>query len=139
MPDNPRIIQLLLLEDNPDDVFLFKAALKRLRDVQFELVQVDRLSEALQAFREKTFDIVIADLNVPDSIGLPTIQRLIEDANSVPVIALTGWEDPSLGAQLLEEGVFGHWSKDRLDGPSLANAILNAVIKAGLLDRSKTV
>ena len=137
MTANPRTIHLLLLEDNPDDVFLFKMAVKRLGEVQFEITLAERLSEAIQIFGEKPIDLAIADLNLPDSCGLATVRSLMQSAEGVPIIALTGWADPELGTQLVNEGVFGHWSKDRLNGPNLASEILNAIMRAGLMDHDR--
>ena len=129
MPINSTIIRLLVLEDNPDDVFLLRTSLRRLPEVQFEIVEVVRVEDAIQALRENTIDAVISDLNLPDSVGVATVRELVANAAGVPIVALTGWEDPVLGAELLQEGVACYWSKDRINGVDLVNAILKIVMQ----------
>ncbi len=119
-------IHLLLVEDNPDDVFLFRASLKKFTDADITVVDVSRVREAIAMMTSRSFDLVVTDLNVPDSVGIETVRKLITKADGVPVIALTGWDDPLLGAQLVEEGVRCYWSKDRLSGIDLAQAIVAA-------------
>ena len=127
MPADRRIIRLLLLEDNPDDVFLLRAALMKHRQVKFEIVHCERLKEAVEVLGSETFDVVVTDLNVPDSVGVETVKELTNLARELPVIALTGWEDPALGARLIQEGATAYWSKDRIGGSELSEAITNTV------------
>jgi DNA-binding NarL/FixJ family response regulator len=133
MPVNQPVIEVLLVEDNPDDVFLFKAAMARIRDRRFCVSHADRLSNALERLRVSTPDVVVTDLNLPDSLGTMTVKLLVENADATPVIALTGWEDPVLGAQLIDEGASAFWSKDRLIGTDLPKAIV------ALLEQSRSL
>ncbi|MBA4150195.1 MAG: response regulator [Verrucomicrobia bacterium] len=116
-------IRMLLVEDNPTDAFLLNAALSKASDWKFELVIVQRLQEAGAAFEEHSLDGVITDLNLPDSVGLDTVRELVKLADGLPILALTGWEDPIFGARLIEEGATSYWSKDRIRGPDFPNAI----------------
>ena len=120
-------IRVLLLEDNPDDIFLFKASLSRVHGRDFEIVEADRVEDALSIIADQSFDIIVTDLNLPDSVGIETVKRLVHHAGMVPIVALTGWEDSVLGAQLIEDGAFAYWSKDRIAGPDLPSALVRIV------------
>jgi DNA-binding NarL/FixJ family response regulator len=85
------------------------------------------LRDALTVLDEQSVDVVITDLQLPDSVGVATLQRLVENAGSLPIIALTGYDDPTLGARLLEEGAHCYWSKDRISDRALPNAIIETI------------
>jgi DNA-binding NarL/FixJ family response regulator len=127
MPAERQTIRILLIEDNPDDIFLFRATLSRVRHLDFEIIEADRIEQALALINENSLDIIVSDLNLPDSIGTDTVKRLVHHAGMVPIVALTGWEDPVLGAQLIEDGAYAYWSKDRITGSDLPNAIVQVV------------
>ena len=63
-------IRVLLVEDNPGDA---RFILEMLRDVQadlFALEQVDRLAPALERLSRAAVDVVLLDLDLPDSKGI---------------------------------------------------------------------
>ena len=122
-----RIIRILLLEDNPDDLFLLRAALSKVQTHHFALFQADRLKDAVELLREQPVDVVLADLHLPDSAGLDTVKNLVRNSDSVPIIVLTGYDDEALGATALTEGAFGFLSKDDFNSPRLPQAIDRAV------------
>jgi len=48
------------------------------------------VAEALSAFGNAKFDLVITDMNMPDRTGLDLLRRLREDGSTVPVICVSG-------------------------------------------------
>src|SRR5205823_2728530 len=56
-------------------------------------------SEALAAFAEKRFDLVITDLGLPGMSGEELARTIAAQSPQTPVVLLTGWAD-----QLLAEG-----------------------------------
>ena len=117
-------IRILMVEDNPSDVFLFKAGLSKAPELTFDLLHCERLAEALRTLRREHIDLIISDLNLPDSIGVATVQQLVAAKPDVPIVVLTGWEDPVTGAQVIREGARHYWSKDRLFGSDLAATLV---------------
>src|SRR5262245_37967990 len=65
----PRL-KVLLVEDNPGDAELVRAALAEVSWASFETDAVERFSEALGALARTTYDVVLLDLSLPDSHGL---------------------------------------------------------------------
>jgi phosphoserine phosphatase RsbU/P len=127
MPADQKVIRLLLVEDNPADAFLLKTSLTKARDVNFELTIVQRLKDAIAVLEENSVDAVVTDLNLPDSLGVETVKQLVKIAGGLPIIALTGWDDPVLGARLIDEGARCYWSKDRIIDIDLPNAIAQTI------------
>ena len=62
--------------------------------------------------RDQEINIVLLDLNLPDSSGLNTITELRKTAPNVPLVVMTGLDDPLFGTQCIEKGADDFLSKD---------------------------
>ena len=72
--NQPQSVWLLLIEDNPDDVRLLKTLLQE--QANYHIHQFPRLTPALEWLQQHQPDIVLLDLQLPDSNGLDTLQTL---------------------------------------------------------------
>jgi diguanylate cyclase (GGDEF)-like protein len=116
-------LQLLLVEDNPGDALLFMRQLPAQGAV---VTHATRLKEALQQLHERTFDVIVTDLSLPDARGLDAVMRLQEAAPDVTVVVLTGLDDEALSLQLVECGAQDCLLKGRLDGQRLVRSLRQA-------------
>lgn len=87
-------IKVLLVEDNPVDARLAAALLGA--DGEFQLIHVERLSEATRQLSEQHFDAVLLDLMLPDSSGMATIGGVQERAPEVPIVVYSGFGDEDI-------------------------------------------
>lgn len=53
---------------------------------------------------ETTYDVVLLDLNLPDSAGLETLDSVTEVDSSVAIVVLTGVGDQQLGREAVDKG-----------------------------------
>ena len=53
---------------------------------------------------EPTYDVVLLDLNLPDSAGLETLDSVTEVDSSVAIVVLTGVGDQQLGREAVDRG-----------------------------------
>jgi DNA-binding response OmpR family regulator len=81
-------LHILVVEDNPTDVFLLKKALEEVQTLKIVLTQAKRLDEALQHLQDKSFDVVLLDLGLPDSQGLETFKRMHREHSKNPILIL---------------------------------------------------
>lgn len=93
----------------------------------FDLVQAERLDEAIRHLQTQNFDVVISDLTLPDSQGLETFQRLHEAAGQVPLLVLSGTDDEALAVSAVREGAQDYLVKGRVDAHGLHRAISYAI------------
>lgn len=119
--------RVLLVEDSPTDALLLEAALRESKAVRFEVERVERLSAAIERLRAHCYDVVVADLNLPDSDGPATVRRVRRAAGDTPVIVLTIVDDEQTGRELLHEGAKDCLVKGELGGRALARAIRQAM------------
>ncbi len=115
-------IRVLLFEDTPEDACLVAALLERARD-PFHLEVAPSLAAALDRLATGGIDVLLLDLNLPDSRGLETFERAQDHSPTVPVLVLTALADEGLADQAIRQGAQDYILKDRLDSSLLIRAI----------------
>jgi len=99
------VSRILLIEDNPADRRLIQEGLAEDRERQCMVTVAGNLAEAVDYLRQPAaFDLVLLDLNLPDSQGMETIDRVRVHANGLPVVVLTGMGDEEFGVDALKRG-----------------------------------
>ena len=117
------IIKLLILEDNPDDFFLLKEAVESSEDMNFEILHAHRLAQAIYTLKEQSADVVILDLQVPDSTGLETFRTFHGEFPHIPVVIMTGTKDYRIAIEAVQNGAQDYLNK----GESSASAIIRTI------------
>ena len=110
---------VLIVEDDPSCARLVVAFLEQAA-WDFEVGMVTRLAEALLL---PDLDLVLLDLNLPDSSGLPTVDAIVAAMPGVPVVVLTGIDDDRLAAAAIQSGARGFVRKDVLTRERLLDVI----------------
>ena len=77
-------------------------------------------------------DLVLLDLNLPDSPGLGTFERLHQHAPLVPIIILTGIQDEALAASTIQQGAQDYLVKGQVECNALVRSVSNAIERARL-------
>jgi signal transduction histidine kinase len=133
-------IKILLVEDNPYDAELLREMLLGVSTVQFEWVHVTLLGDALKRLREDTFDAILLDLSLPDSLGQETLAKAYAQAHDTPIVVLTGHSDEAMAIRTVHQGAQDYLVKGQVDGPTLVRAIRYAIERHRLiteLDRGR--
>jgi signal transduction histidine kinase len=121
---------LLLVEDNPSDArlieeYLLEGQWGRTAGEVPELRRVDRLSDGIEAQDGET-DLVLLDLELPDSTGLDTLQSMIAVTESTPIVVLTGLDDQR-GVRAVEQGAQDYLVKGDVSPALLRRTIQYAI------------
>ncbi len=116
-----RTVRLLVVEDQPADVALLKRMLASVKLIRFTFSEVSTLEAAKSHLGH--VDIVLLDLNLPDSAGLDTLRTLRAYDAVVPVVLLTGVHDRDISVAALREGAQDYLVKDQIDAPILGRAL----------------
>ena len=127
------IIKILLVEDNPADIRLVDIHLKASFGDGYALSTYSYLSAVLKLSKANTFDIIILDLSLPDSIGLEGLTKVSEKFSGCPIIILTGLADESMGVQALKLGAQDYLIKGKASAHSLRRSINFALQRHKLL------
>ena len=123
MSGEPPPLQILVIEDNPGDIFLLKEFL-RATDLAIEKIyEASRLSDGLAILGTEHIDLVFLDLSLPDSYGLESYIGLGWQAQRLPVVLLTGLTDTKVALQALAMGAQDYLIKGDFDEKLLSRAI----------------
>jgi PAS domain S-box-containing protein len=124
--NTPGRTAVLLVEDSAVDARLVTGLLQHAGSSQFSVTQVTTLKEALLCLGRAEIDVVILDLNLPDSEGLETLRRVLRRIPRVPIVVLTG-TDEAVGLQAMREGAQDYIPKGQLQAPLLARSVRYAL------------
>ena len=119
--------RVLLVEDSDDYASLVRAALAK--DGSFELDRSRRLDEALRCLERKDYDAMLADLSLPDGQGAYTIECVCALAHDLPVLVLTGSDDPELIQMAFRNGAQDYLVKGQINPKGLPTAIRRAIVR----------
>ena len=122
MQNNP-CIRVLLVEDSQSDAELFEIYLEQVRSADYQIQVAETLADGTAALQSRSVDIVLADLNLPDSFGIDTCRKLHAAAPAVPIIVLTGLADEEKALEAMQVGAQDYLVKGEIDGNVLARAI----------------
>ena len=123
---------VLLIEDNPGDADLVRLRLVESKS-EVQVNCVPRLSDALACLDLETPELVLLDLNLPDSHGAETFRRIRQKSPDVPVVILSGRDDPALAVKAVQQGVQDYLVKSDVTSKQLERALRYAVERQGLL------
>jgi CheY-like chemotaxis protein len=115
-----------------DEIELLKPHILFLESKGYNVVAVNNGASAVDENREKDFDIIFLDENMPGITGLEALSRIKKDKPHVPVVMITKSEEE----HIMEEAIGSNIS-DYLIKPVNPNQILLSIKKN--LDKSKLV
>jgi two-component system, cell cycle response regulator len=132
-------LTVLLVEDNPGDARLIQEALADTMGGHCTLVHVDRLSAAQHRLAVEPFDVILLDLQLPDSSGITTFDRVQAGATDVPVVVLTGLSDEGMAMQAVQRGAQDYLVKGDVEGDGVMRALRYAVERHRVLAATRTL
>lgn len=110
---NTEVRPILLVEDEPADARIIQTVLAG-NSMQYPVVHVERLSEALTRLTQQEFAVVLLDLSLPDSSGFDTIRPILTQVPHVPIIVLTGLDDEEMAIKAVQEGAQDYLVKGQM-------------------------
>jgi signal transduction histidine kinase/DNA-binding response OmpR family regulator len=118
-----KAIKVLLVEDNPGDARLIREMLAEAWGRSLALEWVPRLAEGLERLKRDEIDLVLLDLDLPDSSGLDTFLKAHAQAPGVPFVVLTGLADETLAFTAVRQGAQDYLFKGEINPQLLRRAI----------------
>lgn len=123
VPENTPLLSILIVEDNPGDLFLLEETL-RLTRLPFENVfKASSAAAAIDALSKHNISVVLLDLSLPDSSGFNSYSQIEAHASSIPIIVLTGLADTELALETMSSGAQDYLIKGEFDERLLAKSI----------------
>jgi PAS domain S-box-containing protein len=119
-----RKVNILLVDDDPLDRRLVEVTLARSNtSVQYNVETAGTLSEATKRLSNGSYDVLLLDLNLPDSSGIDTVQKAQDTNSDASIVVLTGLDDEEMGLEAIRRGAEDYLIK----GKSLEHILVRTI------------
>lgn len=121
--------KILMVEDDDSYFLLIQEMLSCSLANEFEVQRLDSLGNALDYLTRESADIVLLDLNLPDSQGIETFNRLSAGIPQTPIVILSGGEDVELAVEAVHGGAEDYLVKGQVNGDLLIRVLHYALAR----------
>jgi two-component system sensor histidine kinase UhpB len=119
----PDQLSILVVEDNPADLFLIEEMLRASTLRIKNIYSSDRASGASDLLKEHDISLVILDLSLPDSFGIDSFLKIKAVTQKIPVIILTGLTDSEVALETLKQGAQDYLVKGEFNTALLVKCV----------------
>lgn len=135
MSQTDKSVNVLIVDDDELDRKLVKLILTKAANlIRFSVKSAQTLTKALEILVGGAFDIILLDLNLPDSRGMETVRKIFDTAPDVPIVVLTGLDDEDAGIEAIRSGAEDYLVK----GEGLEYTLVRTIRYAIERKKSKT-
>jgi two-component system, NarL family, sensor histidine kinase UhpB len=128
---------ILIVEDNPADRKIIDRYIKAFQTA-CESHFCESLTEAQEWLNHQTPDMMLLDLNLPDSLDTDTLQIVSTMAKNLPIIVLTGHNNQDIALRSIQQGFQDFLRKGEFDERILEKTILFSLERYAILQRLDT-
>jgi len=122
-------MKILIVEDSRSERELLKYLLESRFQAAAKFREAQNLETAYQYLSRGDIDCVILDLQLPDSTGKETFEKLTEKFPEVPVVVMTNNKDRNLALEMIQHGAQEFIIKNFTDEEELFRRVLFAIEK----------
>ena len=118
---------VLLVEDSLIDAQLIRRLLRRVTSSYYRVTHVRTLNDAVLSAEDVVPDVILADLNLPDSRGTETVASIQTSYPDIPLVVVSAWEDEAISLRSVKAGAQDYLVKGHIDGANLHRVIRYAI------------
>jgi DNA-binding NtrC family response regulator len=106
--ENESVVSVLVMED---EFNVAKAIEMVLREEGYKVITAMNGQDALEQFQGKSFDLLVADLRLPDVNGMDVIRKVRTDWPDTAVIVITGYPGVDTAVEAMKLGALDYLPK----------------------------
>ncbi len=123
MPDAPPLLTILVVEDNPADLFVLEGLLWKTRLNIEKIARANSFGEAVLLLEKNRPHLILLDLSLTDSAGIDSFEHINQIASDIPIIVLTGLADMEMALETMSKGAQDYLVKGEFEEKLLAKSI----------------
>jgi PAS domain S-box-containing protein len=124
--------KILVVDDEAD---VLRPVCDFLSESGYEVTGYSSSAEALNALEERTFDLLLTDLIMPEPDGMTLLKNAFRTDPNIVVVVITGYGSVQSAVEAMKEGAFDYITKP-LDW-KLFQPVLSRAIETGRLKKSE--
>lgn len=128
-------VQILLVEDSPDDRYMLIRHFNQFPERECEITEVETGKDGIATFSNGgDWDLVVIDYSLPDMTGLELLAQLKTNPafDITPVVMATGQGSESVAVEAMKQGAFDYLIKGSITLSGLTRVLKNALAKRAL-------
>lgn len=122
-------LNILIVEDNPGDQVLIREILGETNLNINRLFYAEYISNAFEILNNEKIDIILLDLNLPDSSKGETVSKMFTSIKQIPAIILSSSYDEIMEFESVKSGVQEYLVKGTFTPNDLERSIRNAYLR----------
>ena len=130
--NNP--ITILIVEDNAGDYLILKDHLQRMRLPVKKIIHAVNMESVTALVNHTTFDVVLLDLSLPDSMGIDSIITIDRLLPKTAIVCLSGLSAEDTAVQSISLGAQDYLVKGDFDEKLLAKTIQHSIERKRILE-----
>ncbi len=107
-------VKVLLVENNVADFELIEQYFAQNYPHEYQLAWVELLQDGIAYLQQNSLDVILLDLNLPDSQGLKSLSAMQKIAAEVPIVVITGMDEEEIALESLNEGAQDYLIKEKI-------------------------
>ncbi len=121
-------VKVLLVENNVADFELIEQYFAQNYPQEYQLAWVELLQDGIAYLQQNPLDVILLDLNLPDSQGLNSLSAMQKIAAEIPIVVITGIEEEEIALASLKEGARDYLIKEKIS-PMLFQKTITCAIE----------
>jgi EAL domain-containing protein (putative c-di-GMP-specific phosphodiesterase class I)/DNA-binding response OmpR family regulator len=117
---------LIVVNDPLDPEFMLRS-LVAAGLPNYQLIQSERLSDALGVAMARDLQLIVTELALPDARGVDAVRALRDAAPGTPLVVIGGQPDEVLALQTLRAGAQDYLARDQLTAETVSRALRFAI------------
>ena len=133
-------LRLLMIEDNPDDEALVLRTIRK-GGFNVEHVRVDNRDDLLTVLKNRDWDIVLSDYQMPEFNGLAALKIVKQRNKDLPFIVVSGTIGEEVAVEAMRSGAQDYLMKDNLTRlvPAIRRELADADERRALREAQQTL
>ncbi|MBT7790852.1 MAG: response regulator, partial [Calditrichaeota bacterium] len=124
-----KLINVLVVDDHNQVTTILKKTISENDSSELKILGAGWLGDALALLNENSFDVILLDLDLPDSSGIDTFHRIYSEVPEIPIIIISGTADEELAFEIVNEGAQDFLPKGEFDKSRLIQSIKFAIAR----------
>ena len=120
---------ILIVEDSPLHARIMMTMLSDIGIPDYKVGTVPQLSDALALIARWQPDCILLDLTLPDADGIDAVISVVAAAPHVPIIVVSGHDDPNIAVAAVQAGAQEFMSKWPADSSEFASLVQIALAR----------
>ncbi len=126
-------IKVLLITSDESEIENINNFLAQTEQQSIKIETSDTFTKALKILNDKKFDVIMLDLDLPDTQGISTFVRMRTEGPDIPIILFVEKKDREIANEAIHEGALDYFEKRKLSGELLVRVFRYAVERYKML------